>query len=87
MAVNSLADGFFKLIKVLTPHPRFTRLLAGIGSVGGLKQVGRVGIEAEIYFEVVTSLARVFKGFDVSWVRPGFGRRYRRGDRLTKNDG
>lgn len=73
VAMKPLADGFLKLIKALTAPLLFTTLVAGIGSVGDLKKVGRVGLKALIYFEVVTSLALVLGLVVVNWVQPGAG--------------
>ena len=73
MAFKPLADAFLKLIKVLTAPLLFTTLVAGIGSVGDLRKVGRVGLKALLYFEAVTSLALVLGLGVVNWIRPGAG--------------
>lgn len=58
-SLKPLGDGFIKLIKMLIGPIIFTTVVAGIGGVGSLKSVGRVGLKALVYFEVVTTLALV----------------------------
>ena len=52
-----LGDGFIKLIKMLVPVIVFCVVVHGIAAAGDLSKVGRVGIRALIYFEVVTTVA------------------------------
>ncbi|MBI2517057.1 MAG: dicarboxylate/amino acid:cation symporter [Opitutae bacterium] len=56
-ALKPLGDAFIKLIKMLIGPIIFTTVVSGIGGMGNLRQVGRVGLKALIYFEVVTTLA------------------------------
>ena len=55
--LKPLGDGFIKLIKMIIPVLVFCVVVHGIAGAGDLKRVGRVGIKALIYFEVVTSIA------------------------------
>ncbi|HBO82288.1 MAG TPA: C4-dicarboxylate transporter DctA, partial [Cupriavidus sp.] len=48
---------FIKLIKMLIGPIVFCVVVAGICGAGELKKVGRVGIKAVVYFEVVTTIA------------------------------
>src|SRR5205807_10053305 len=57
IALQPLADGFLKLIKMVVGPIIFLTIVVGIASMGDLKKVGRVGLKALIYFEVVTTLA------------------------------
>lgn len=57
--LKPLGDGFIRLIKMVIGPIIFTTVVAGIGAMGDLKAVGRVGFKALIYFEVVTTLALV----------------------------
>jgi len=54
-----LGDGFIKLIKMLVPVIVFCVVVHGIAAAGDLSKVGRVGIRALIYFEVVTTIALI----------------------------
>ena len=56
-SLRPLGDAFIKLIKMLIGPIIFTTVVAGIGGMGDLKAVGRVGLKALVYFEVVTTLA------------------------------
>lgn len=55
--LKPLGDGFIKLIKMIIPVLVFCVVVHGIAGAGDLKRVGRVGVKALIYFEVVTSIA------------------------------
>jgi aerobic C4-dicarboxylate transport protein len=72
-AMKPLGDGFIKLIKMLIAPIIFVTVVHGIASMGDLKRVGRVGIKALIYFEVVTTLALVIGLVVVNLLKPGAG--------------
>ena len=55
--LKPLGDGFIKLIKMIIPVLVFCVVVHGIAGAGDLKRVGRVGIKALVYFEVVTTVA------------------------------
>ena len=55
--LKPLGDGFIKLVKMIIPVLVFCVVVHGIAGAGDLKRVGRVGVKALIYFEVVTSIA------------------------------
>ncbi|RYF63809.1 MAG: cation:dicarboxylase symporter family transporter, partial [Comamonadaceae bacterium] len=71
--LKPLGDGFIKLIKMLIPLIVFCVVVHGIAGTGDLKRVGRVGIKALIYFEVVTSIALVLGLALAFWFEPGVG--------------
>ncbi|UJW83120.1 C4-dicarboxylate transporter DctA [Hydrogenophaga sp. SL48] len=71
--LKPLGDGFIKLIKMLIPLIVFCVVVHGIAGAGDLKRVGRVGVKALIYFEVVTTIALVI-GLVLAFVfQPGVG--------------
>lgn len=72
-AMKPLGDGFVKLIKMLIGPIIFVTVVHGIASMGDLKKVGRVGIKALIYFEVLTTLALVIGLVVVNVLKPGAG--------------
>ncbi len=71
--LKPLADGFIKLIKMLIAPIIFCTVVVGIAHVGDLKSVGRIGIKALIYFEVVTTFALLFGLVIGNIVKPGAG--------------
>ncbi len=74
MAMKPLGDGFVSLVKMLIGPIIFCTIVTGIGQVSDLRKVGRVGLKALLYFEVVTTLALVVGLVVVNWVQPGAGR-------------
>jgi aerobic C4-dicarboxylate transport protein len=71
--LKPLGDAFIKLIKMLIGPIIFTTVVAGIGGMGDLKAVGRVGLKALIYFEVVTTLALIIGLVVANVFTPGVG--------------
>jgi proton glutamate symport protein len=68
-----LRDIFLNLIKSVIAPLVFSTLVVGIAGGGDLKKVGRMGVKALIYFEVVTTLA-LFIGLGVvNLTKPGVG--------------
>jgi len=71
--LKPLGDGFIKLIKMIIPLLVFCVVVHGIAGAGDLKRVGRVGVKALVYFEVVTSIALLL-GLVLAFVfHPGAG--------------
>src|SRR5262245_34632103 len=70
-AMKPLGDGFIKLIKMLIAPIIFCTVVHGIASMEDLKRVGRVGLKALIYFEVVTTLALIVGLIVVNILQPG----------------
>jgi aerobic C4-dicarboxylate transport protein len=54
-----LSDGFLKLISMIVAPIVFCVVVHGIAGAGDLRKVGRVGLKALIYFEVMTTIALV----------------------------
>jgi Na+/H+-dicarboxylate symporter len=59
VALKPLGDGFIKLIKMLLGPIVFLTVVLGVARMGNVKRVGRVGLKAIIYFEIVSSLALI----------------------------
>jgi Na+/H+-dicarboxylate symporter len=64
---------FLRLIKMVIAPLIFATLVAGIAGAGHFKIVGRMGLRALIYFEVVTTLALVIGLVAVNVTKPGVG--------------
>src|SRR3569623_1350294 len=58
-----LAQGFVKLIRMLLAPVIFVTVVVGIARMGNLREVGRVGIKAIIYFEVLSTISLVIGVF------------------------
>jgi aerobic C4-dicarboxylate transport protein len=71
--LKPLGDGFIKLIKMLIPLIVFCVVVHGIAGAGDLKRVGRVGVKALVYFEVVTTVALALGLLAAFVFRPGVG--------------
>lgn len=71
--LKPLGDGFIKLIKMIIPVLVFCVVVHGIAGAGDLKRVGRVGVKALIYFEVVTTIALLLGLVLAFWFQPGVG--------------
>ena len=64
-ALKPLGDGFIKLIKMIIAPVVFCTVVHGIASVRDASRVGRVGLKALLYFEVVSTFA-LFLGLAVA---------------------
>src|ERR1700746_1728860 len=68
-----LSDAFLKLISMIVAPIVFCVVVHGIAGAGDLKKVGRVGVKALIYFEVMTTIALVIGLLLAYAVGPGHG--------------
>src|SRR5216684_7716427 len=69
--VAALANVFLRLIKSIIAPLIFGTLVYGIAGTGSVKTMGRIGLKAIIYFEVLTTIA-LFLGLGaVNLTRPG----------------
>lgn len=59
IGLKILSDAFLKLISMIVAPIVFCVVVHGIAGAGDLKKVGRVGVKALIYFEVMTTVALV----------------------------
>jgi proton glutamate symport protein len=64
---------FLRMIKMIIAPLIFATLVAGIAGAGHVKVVGRMGVRAIIYFEIVTTLALVIGLVAVNLTKPGVG--------------
>lgn len=71
--VRVLSRVFLSLIKVIIAPLIFSTLVVGIAGAGSLKEVGRIGLKAIIYFEIVTTLALFIGLGAVNLTKPGVG--------------
>ena len=72
-AMKPLGDGFIKLVKMLIAPIVFTTVVVGISQMGAMKDVGRIGLRALIYFELVSTLALAIGLVVASTLKPGAG--------------
>ncbi|MCK9192313.1 MAG: dicarboxylate/amino acid:cation symporter [Nevskia sp.] len=73
VALKPLGDGFISLIKMLIAPVIFLTVVLGIAGVSDVKKVGRVGVKAILYFEVVSTFALVIGLVVVNVLKPGVG--------------
>jgi len=72
-AMEPLAQGFIKLIKMLIAPIIFCTVVLGIAGMEDMKKVGKTGGLALLYFEVVSTFALIVGLVVVNVVRPGEG--------------
>jgi aerobic C4-dicarboxylate transport protein len=73
VAMQPLGDGFIKLIRMIIAPIIFATVAVGIGKMGAMKDVGRIGFKALLYFEVVSTVALLIGLVVVNLLRPGAG--------------
>jgi aerobic C4-dicarboxylate transport protein len=71
--MQPLGEGFIKLIRMMIGPVIFFTVIVGIASIGDMRKLGRVGLKALLYFEVVTSIALVIGLVVVKVIQPGAG--------------
>lgn len=71
--LKPLGEVFIKAIKMMIAPIIFCTVVHGIASMSDMKKVGRVGLKAIVYFELVTTLALVIGLIVVELMRPGAG--------------
>src|SRR6201988_4795495 len=71
--IKALGAGFIKLIKMVIAPIIFCTVVSGISHIQDAKKVGRIGIKALVYFEVVSTFALVIGLLVGNLVRPGAG--------------
>lgn len=72
-ALKPIGDAFIKLIKMLLAPVIFLTVVTGIARMENMKELGRVGFRALIYFEVVSTLALLIGLVVVQVFQPGAG--------------
>lgn len=73
VTMKPLGDGFIKLIKMIIAPIIFCTVVTGIAGMQEMDKVGRVGVKALLYFEVVSTLALIIGLLVVHIVKPGVG--------------
>jgi aerobic C4-dicarboxylate transport protein len=71
--MKPLGDAFIKMIKMIIAPIIFCTVVHGIASMQDMRKVGRVGLKALIYFELVTSLALIVGLVVANTLQPGAG--------------
>lgn len=71
--LRPLGMSFIKMIRFLIAPIIFGTVVVGIAKMGDMKKVGRVGVKALVYFEVLTTFAMVIGLVMVNWFKPGKG--------------
>ena len=72
-AMKPVGDTFVNLVRMVIAPIIFLTIVSGIAHTSDLRRVGRVGLKAFIYFEVVTTVALAIGLVVMHLVRPGEG--------------
>src|SRR5436309_9333303 len=72
-ALRPLSTLFLNLIKSIIAPLIFATLVIGIAGTGDVRQVGRIGFKALLYFEIVTTFALFIGLGAVNLTKPGVG--------------
>ena len=72
-SMKPLGDAFIALVKMIIGPVIFLTVVVGIAHMGELRQVGRIGVKALVYFEVLTTIALAIGLLVANLVRPGAG--------------
>jgi Na+/H+-dicarboxylate symporter len=73
ISLGVLGQIFLRLVKMIIAPLLFASLVVGIAGHANLRQVGRMGIKALVYFEVVTTLALLIGLVAINISRAGVG--------------
>jgi aerobic C4-dicarboxylate transport protein len=73
LKMKPLGDLFIKLIRMAVAPIVFLCVSTGVAHIGDLRKVGRIGLKALIYFELVTTLALAIGLASVTIFKPGIG--------------
>ncbi|MCT6870182.1 MAG: C4-dicarboxylate transporter DctA [Apibacter sp.] len=71
--LKPLGDGFIKLIKMIVGPLIFCTIVLGIAGMEDTKKVGKVGLTAIVYFEIMTTIALIIGLIFVNVLKPGDG--------------
>jgi aerobic C4-dicarboxylate transport protein len=71
--MKPFGDAFIKLIRMMIAPIVFLTVVVGIGNIGDMSKLGRVGLKALLYFEVLSTLALVIGLAVVKIAQPGAG--------------
>ena len=73
IALKPLGDAFVSLIRMMIAPVIFCVIVQGIASMSDLKSVGKVGVKALVYFEIVSTIALVIGIVVALLFHPGSG--------------
>jgi proton glutamate symport protein len=73
MSLKVLSDAFLRLVKTIIAPLVFATLVVGIAGHSDLKQVGRMGLKALVYFEIVTTFALFIGLAAINLTKAGVG--------------
>jgi len=73
VSLKPFGDAFIGLMKMLIGPIIFLTVVLGVAGVSDVKKVGRVGVKAILYFEVVSTIALLIGLLVVNTLRPGDG--------------
>lgn len=68
-----LGDGFIKLVKMMIGPIIFCTVVSGIVGMESMKSIGKTGVLALVYFEIMSTLALIIGLIVVNVVQPGAG--------------
>jgi aerobic C4-dicarboxylate transport protein len=71
--MKPLGDIFIKLIRMLLAPIIFASVVVGVARMGSIRETGRVGLKAILYFEICSTLALVMGLIIVNLLKPGVG--------------
>src|SRR6188768_2063452 len=71
--IQPFSQIFIRMIRMIIAPLLFGTLVAGIAGAGLFKDVGRMGLRAIIYFEIVTTLALLIGLVTINLLQPGVG--------------
>jgi aerobic C4-dicarboxylate transport protein len=71
--MRPLGDGFIKLIRMIIAPIIFATVVVGIAKMGDMKAVGRIGVKALVYFEILSTVALLIGLVVINILRPGVG--------------
>jgi aerobic C4-dicarboxylate transport protein len=73
VALKPLGDAFVALVRMMIAPVVFCTVVQGIGSIGDMRKVGRIGLKALIYFEIVSTFALILGIAMGGLIQPGKG--------------
>ncbi len=72
-SIKPLRTVFLNGVKCIIAPLIFSSIVCGINSSGSMRELGRIGFRAIIWFEIATTAALAIGLFFVNWLRPGDG--------------
>jgi aerobic C4-dicarboxylate transport protein len=72
-SLKPLGDAFIALVKMVIGPVIFLTVVVGMAKMGELRHVGRIGLKALVYFEVLTTVALAVGLLVANTLRPGAG--------------